>query len=103
MKLETVWYHGGMAHLEVGNVILPLDAYPSYFFCPGDPSHVYVSPNRRKAEEFAALWSIGTRRGQGWVYRVKPVGPIEADLTDFGPPSKIRYFCRSAEVLEVLT
>ncbi|WP_245591957.1 hypothetical protein [Cystobacter fuscus] len=56
---------------------------------------VYVATERRSAEIHAAMF-----RGGGWLYRVIPEGPLEADPDSVDPT--LSQACPRARVVEVL-
>jgi hypothetical protein len=105
---EPVYYHGGVPHLGPGDKILPLDVtrnqmalqrfVPEGLDSPALPGLVYLTtgPDGRW---WAGFYARAYPRG-GWVYRVRPDGPVEPD-----PDCKVEGLsvqCESATVVSVL-
>ncbi|PTL79185.1 hypothetical protein DAT35_36305 [Vitiosangium sp. GDMCC 1.1324] len=57
------------------------------------PTRVYVTPEHKAAEVFAALFP-----GGGWVYRVEPEGELEADPGSTEPG--LSFACERARIIE---
>lgn len=89
---ETKWYHGGRIGLQVGDILVPGTQTGLHSGRTPKP-HVYVSPSFDIAFQYANRFT-----GQGCVYRVQPIGEIQADIS----LPEYQFHCQSARIMEVV-
>jgi hypothetical protein len=94
----AVFYHGGVAGLAVGDLVLPggqVDAPEDDDWYWSDPDFCFVTIDIIQAWHNALYCEA--ERGAGAVYRVAPVGRLRLDLCESG----WNFACRRARILAV--
>lgn len=113
---NVAYYHGGIPSLRVGGLILPLSvtgnssterecreaAGQNHEWMVAEietfyrRDRVFITAEK----EHAIKYALGHESGNGWAYRVEPIGPITADPDDKHAGSN--FECESARILEIV-
>jgi hypothetical protein len=97
-EVSTVFYHGGVAELAVGDFILPArlaphDANDLWYLDLGTGDFCFVTTDLLQAW-YSAL-NCEHERGDAMVYRVQPIGRLWIDEDEGGK----NFACRKARIL----